>query len=134
MRPFYQKLTLTLGLFLCLIPLQAQKAKFVTLTPVDFKAQIEQTVNPFIVDVRSSVGDFKAGHIAGAVWMDWEDFQFIAKLKQRCSESDPIFVYCKLGKTSKAAAKKMVSNGFKNVYSLKGGILIWEKSFPLVTE
>ena len=134
MKSSHLKLILSLGFVLCLIPLQAQKAKFITLTPAEFKAQVEQTVNPFIIDVRSSVADFEAGHITGAVQMNWEDFQFISKLKQRCTESDPIFVYCKLGKTSKAAAKKIISNGFKNVYSLKGGILVWEKSFPLVTE
>ena len=134
MNPFYTKLTLMLGMLLCIIPLQAQKNKFISLKPAEFKALIEQTAKPCIIDVRSSAVDFKAGHIAGAVHLDPTDIHFITDVKRFCSETDVIFIYCKMGKTSKQAAQLLGSRGFKNIYNLKGGILAWEKSFTTVTE
>jgi len=134
MKPLFTKLTLMFSLMLCIIPLQAQKNKFITLKPAEFKALIEHTAKPCIIDVRSSVVDFKAGHIAGAVHLDPIDIHFITDVKRFCSETDVIFIYCKMGKTSKQAAQLLVSRGYKNIYNLKGGILAWEKRFPTVTE
>jgi len=133
MKATCQKLILMLGLAFCIMPLQAQKVKYTTLKPNDFKIKIEQTVDPCIIDIRAAI-DFEAGHISGAINLDPNDLRFIAELKQRCAQTDPIFVYCKLGKTSKAVSKIMASSGFKDVYNLKGGITAWVKTFPLVTE
>jgi len=127
------KLFLLLGFALCIVPLQAQKIKYSTLKPNDFKIKIEKTVDPCIIDIRAAV-DFEAGHIAGAINLDPNDLRYISELKKRCAQTDPIFIYCKLGKTSKAASKTMVSNGFKDVSNLKGGITAWLKSFPVVSE
>ncbi|MDR2586245.1 MAG: rhodanese-like domain-containing protein [Prevotellaceae bacterium] len=128
------RLPLFFGFMLCLIPIQAQKIKVSNLKPDVFKAKIEQTVNPCIIDVRSSA-DFAYGHISHAINLDPLDFLFIKEVKRLCSTSDTIFVYCKMGKTSKTAAQAIVSNGFKQVVSLKGGILAWEKKkFPVVME
>ena len=134
MKPFYNKLTLLLGFMLCIIPLQAQKMKYTTLKPAEFKSKIEQTENPCVIDVRSYAADFEAGHITGAIHLDPTDIHFITEIKRRYSEIDAIFVYCKMGKTSKQAAQLLVSRGFQNVFNLKGGILAWEKKFPVVTE
>ena len=134
MNPFYTKLALMPLLLLCIIPLQAQKNKFITLKPAEFKALMEQTANPCVIDVRSSAIDFAAGHITGAIHLDPTDIQFIPQIKRLCPETDTLFVYCKMGKTSKMAAQLIMSKGFKNVYNLKGGILEWVKTFPVVTE
>ena len=133
MKTFCIKLFCILGFALCITPLQAQKVKFVSLKPVDFKARTEQMANPCIMDIRSAA-DFKVGHIAGATNLNPDDIRFISELKRLYSETDPIFVYCKMGKTSKSAAQKIVANGFMNVYNLKGGIMAWGKKLPLVTE
>ena len=107
----------------------------ITLKPVQFKAQMEQTSNPCVIDVRSSTVDFAAGHIVGAIQLNPNDLFFVSELKQLQPDTDaPVFVYCRVGKTSKMAAQKLVSNGFKNVYSLKGGVLAWEKKFPTVAK
>ena len=134
MKPAYITGALLLGFILCAYPLQAQKVKYTTLKPAEFKAKIEQTENPCVIDVRSSAIDFEAGHLAGAIHLDPTDIHFITEIKRRYSETDAIFVYCKMGKTSKQAAQLVVSRGFQNVYNLKGGILAWEKKFPVVTE
>lgn len=118
---------------LCVVPLSAKKTKFTTLKPADFKAQIEQTANFCIIDMRSAA-DFAAGHIAGAVNMDANDLQFITTLKRLYPNTETIFVYCKLGKTSQPVAEKLATNGFKNVFNLKGGITAWGKKLPIVSE
>jgi rhodanese-related sulfurtransferase len=135
MKSHYVKFALTFGVMLLIIPLHAQKQnKFSTLKPADFKAKIEQTSNPCIIDVRSSDADFQAGHIAGAVHSNPTDILFLSEFKKLHSATDSIFVYCKMGKTSKSASKILAENGFVNIFNLKGGILAWEKKFPLVTE
>ena len=132
MKPTCIKFVLLLGFLLCLIPLEAQKVKAVSLKPDRFNAQMEQTVNRCIIDVRPAV-DFAAGHIADAVNLDPLDFQFVKNVQQLCATTDTLFVYCKMGKTSKTASQALVSKGFKHVYGLKGGILAWAKKFPVVT-
>ena len=132
MNPLIIKTNLLLMLMLCIIPLNAQKIKYTTLKPDAFKTQIEQTETPCIIDIRA-LADFEAGHIAGAIDMDPTDLRFILELKRLTSETAPLFVYCKFGKTSKSVAKQMVSEGFQNVYMLKGGITAWVKKFPIIT-
>ena len=134
MKSLFAKPALILGIMLCIAPLQAKKNRYVTLKPALFKAQMEQTANPCVIDVRSSAVDFEAGHIVGAIHLDPNSIVFISELKQlHPNQEAAIFVYCKMGKSSKTAAGKMASGGYKNVYSLKGGILAWKKNFPIVT-
>jgi len=132
MKLFYIKSALLLGSMLCIVSLEAQKVKVVSLKPDAFKAQMEQTATPCIIDIRPAA-DFAVGHIAGAVNLDPLDFQFIKTVQQLCAPTDPLFIYCKLGKTSKTTAQLLVLKGFNNVYGLKGGILAWAKKYPIVT-
>ena len=128
------KIAPVFGFMLCVISLHAQKnTNISTLKPDKFKALMEQTANPCLIDVRSSDADFNAGHIAGAIHLSSTDAAFVSELKKRYSETDILFIYCRMGKTSKAAARIIMANGFKHVYNLKGGVLAWEKRFPLVT-
>lgn len=128
------KTTFILGAMLCLLPLHAKKVGYLSIKPADFKTQIEHTSQPCIIDIRSA-DDFTHGHIADAVNIDMNDFQFVTTIKQLYPNTETIFVYCKLGKTSKLAAEKLSVGGFKNVISLKGGITAWwKKKLPTVTE
>ena len=128
------KLTSILLVMFCTIPLCAKKKNYTTLKPADFKAQIEQTANPCIIDIRPAA-DFAMGHIAGAVNIDSSDNpQLLSTLKQLLSNTKNIFIYCKLGKTSQPIAEWIATNGAQNVYSLKGGIMAWSKNLPVVTE
>jgi len=124
------KLSITLIIALCLIPLSAKKSSYTTLKPAHFKTQIEQTANPCIIDIRPAA-DYAVGHIAGAINMDSNDLHFISTLKHLYPETETIFVYCKLGKTAKPIAEKLATNGFRNVFSLKGGITAWGKKLPV---
>jgi rhodanese-related sulfurtransferase len=76
-----------------------------------------------ILDVRTPE-EFKAGHIAGALNLDFYSTTFseeLAKLKK----TNTYFVYCRSGNRSGQAMKIMESMGFKKVYNLASGFVDW---------
>lgn len=83
-----------------------------------------------LLDVRDS-GDYKAGHIAGAVHMPY------ASIKDRASELDKyktkqIIVADKMGQHAGAAGKLLRDKGF-DVVRLSGGMAEWRhQNLPLV--
>ena len=131
MKHFYLKMTFLLGIALCTLPLYAKKAKYTTLKPLEYQVHIEQTDSPCIIDIRSA-SDYATGHIEGAINIASNDLYFLSKLKQLSPNSKTIFIYCKLGKTSKAVAELLVINGYNHVINLKGGITAWGKKLPIV--
>lgn len=75
-----------------------------------------------IVDVRSSK-EFDEGHIKNAVNMDVLKVEFNDQI-QSLKKKVPVAVYCRSGKRSKVAAKKLASLGY-TVYELDKGIAAW---------
>ncbi len=64
--------------------------------------------------------------------MNAYDTDFLQQL-QRLDKDQPVMVYCKVGGRSAKAAEALVKMGFKAVYELSGGILLWEsRKLPLV--
>lgn len=87
--------------------------------------------NAVVLDIRDGKL-FKEGHILHAVSMPIHDFQKkisqIEKYKQQ-----PIILVCAMGNQSMHALKILNKHGFKQVYSLKGGMGAWRlASFPVV--
>ena len=78
--------------------------------------------NAVLLDVRTP-GEFAEGHLEGAVNMDWYQEDFIDNL-ERIDQGDKVYVYCKKGGRSAAAAKLMDSLGYK-VVDLTGGYDAW---------
>ena len=74
-----------------------------------------------LIDVRTSE-EFEAGHLEGAVNIDWfaEDFkdQLDSLIVQRDKK---IYVYCQKGGRSAKAVKLIDSLGYGNVTDLSGG-------------
>lgn len=100
------------------------------LAPKAFSQKIKTTAGAQVVDVRTPE-EFSEGYIKGAVNIDWTGDGFEAKVS-KLDKNKPAFVYCRSGKRSSAAANKMRSLGFKEVYDLDGGILEWEsENLPL---
>lgn len=87
-----------------------------------------------IIDVREA-DEYNLGFIAHAIHVPRGLIEFAItdhpKLKPLLNQSDisntEIYLYCKSGGRSALAAQSLVSLGFKNVYSLAGGIMSWEK-------
>ena len=76
-----------------------------------------------ILDVRTP-GEFKEGHIAGAINIDVEGMQFdteIGKLDKRLTYA----VYCHSGRRSGIATEKMSLASFTHLFNLTGGAQDW---------
>lgn len=78
-----------------------------------------------LVDVRTPA-EYAGGHIAGADNINVFDSDFIDKSLKSLDKSRPVAVYCRSGKRSADAARKLSEKGF-DVTNLKGGILAWEE-------
>ena len=91
----------------------------------EFSAKINAQRNEFLLDVRSPE-EFKKGHLADAVNIDWNGDDF-AKETDKLDKSTPIYIYCLSGGRSHTAANKLRKNGFE-VYEMDGGILQWRSA------
>jgi len=85
---------------------------------------------PFIfIDVRTPE-EYRAGHIEGAKLIP------LQQLEERLAEVPKerrVYVYCRSGKRSTAAANILVKAGYTNVENIQGGITSWrEAGYPTV--
>ena len=96
--------------------------KFEILDYMEFKNQIENNVQ--LIDVRTSE-EFNAGHIEGAINIDFKNDEVFYQSFQRLDKKNPVYVYCRSGNRSKKSADKLLEMGFSMVYDLKGGYIDW---------
>jgi len=79
-----------------------------------------------VLDVRTA-REFAAGHVPGAVNIDWHARDFadqVAKL----DKSKTYLVHCQAGVRSAAAVKKMTTMDFLHLYDFAGGYAAYEKA------
>ena len=79
-----------------------------------------------LIDVRTDL-EFDQGHLPGAININLYSKSF----EQQVSEYDrnrPVYVYCRTGHRSQTAAEKLISMGFREVYSLEGGMMRWQRA------
>lgn len=113
-----------LFILLCLFCWLTEPLAQERLSPKEFRKKLATTHDALLLDVRTPQ-EINKGYLKGAVFMDFYDSSF----KQQVNNLDkdkPVFVYCAIGGRSWDAAKLMTEMGFKNVYDLKGGIIIWK--------
>lgn len=79
-----------------------------------------------IIDVRTKA-EYDKGHIEGAKLADWKRDDFDKVIEKATKKKRPTIVYCRTGIRSKAASKRMVEMGYKQVYNLRGGYMAWSK-------
>ena len=101
----------------------AQQPKFESFTPKDFEKLLNEDSSIQLVDVRRP-DEYSAGHIEKATMINVLEPDFITKAESLLDKSKPVAVYCRSGKRSKDAAKKLTAKGFK-VYDLDSGYLGW---------
>ena len=100
---------------------QTKPTKKITVTKLERK--ISRKIQ--LVDVRTAK-EFKEDHIGNAINIDVNSPDFEAKLQQ-LQKNKRVYVYCRSGKRSAIALKKMDSLGFNKVYNLQVGIEGWNK-------
>ncbi|MDW7738445.1 MAG: rhodanese-like domain-containing protein [Bacillota bacterium] len=75
-----------------------------------------------ILDVRTPE-EFTAGHIEDALLIP--DFEIVEKAEEMLPDKDAtILVYCRTGRRSEIASRKLIEMGYTNVYDF-GGIVDW---------
>ncbi|MCF0055311.1 rhodanese-like domain-containing protein [Dyadobacter sp. CY356] len=79
-----------------------------------------------LLDVRRPA-EYEEGHIKGSTLANWEDKADFEKHAEHLDKNKPVYVYCRSGKRSSAAADYLSEKGFKNVVNLEGGILEWKQ-------
>jgi len=106
---------------------------------IDIKAKpahrlIKENINSsdfVIIDVRRP-DEYLEGYIDNSLKINFKDESFSSQLNQ-LDKNKTYLVYCQGGYLSKKAMLLMKKIGFKKVYNLKGGYLVWKsKKLPLV--
>ena len=88
-------------------------------------ARLARDTNVVVLDVRTP-REFKAGHIAGATNLNFNDRSFHNQLGA-LDKTRPYLVHCAVGGRSGQAVKTMQSMGFTNIFHLEAGMKGWEK-------
>ena len=91
------------------------------LTPEQAKTRMEENPDLILLDVRTQE-EFDQGHIPGAVCLPNE--MIAADMPFPFGKDAEILVYCRSGRRSADAAKKLRDMGFTNVFDF-GGIIDW---------
>ncbi len=82
-----------------------------------------------LVDVRT-VQEYSRGSIEGSINIPLQDLSEEIE-NEIPDKTRTIYVYCLSGSRSVAAVDQMIKMGYKNVYSMKSGILAWRtKQLP----
>ena len=82
---------------------------------------LSESKNAVLLDVRR-IDEYKAGHIPESILFTNETMTQEKAEKLIPSKDTKIFVYCRSGRRSKEASKKLIEYGYKNVIEI-GGIL-----------
>jgi rhodanese-related sulfurtransferase len=86
--------------------------------------QLINRQNAVVLDVRETA-EYEGGHLPNAIHIPLSQLgsrgQELAKFTDR-----PVVTYCASGNRSRMAAGPLAKLGFKDVYSLSGGIRAWK--------
>lgn len=93
-----------------------------TLTASEVERKLANREEVFVVDVREP-REFHAGHIPDALLLPADTFA--DRYSRDLDADDEVILVCGRGKTSEAAARYLVSQGFTNVATMEGGMLAW---------
>lgn len=88
-----------------------------------FYTKIKSQKNPQIIDARGA-DEFALNHINGAVNFNLQSENY-AKSVTTLDKSKPVFIYSIGAGRSVALENELLKNGFKEAYSLEGGIANW---------
>ncbi len=107
--------------FFLYVQVQAQNVQ--TLSTDAFAAKVKELPAAVVLDVRTPE-EFSKGHIPHATNIDWQNKLFKDKIAALDKEK-PLLVYCLSGIRSGSAAAFLEKQGFKNIWTLGGGLIQW---------
>ncbi|MCI8819754.1 MAG: rhodanese-like domain-containing protein [Oscillibacter sp.] len=103
---------------------QAENKPWSTITGEEAKARLDANEDAILLDVRTQE-EYDGGHITGAVCLPNEDIQ--PDLPLPFEKDAEILVYCRSGRRSAEAAKKLTDMGYTNVSDF-GSIQNWPEA------
>jgi len=93
------------------------------LSPAELNNLMNSEQEFFLIDVRTEK-EHDAGYISGSMWLPRGFLE--VRIQEVCPDPDAlIVVYCSLGGISLLAVKTLQELGYRNVYSIKGGMKAW---------
>lgn len=119
------KISYLLFFLLPIFSCQSQQGSYL-LDANSFYEKINSTAGAVIIDVRTP-NENSEGSIFNSQNINYNSTEFNGRINT-LDKNINYFVYCLSGARSSSAAAFMRSNGFKNVYELKGGFLAWNKN------
>ena len=101
---------------------ESLKVSINNITPEEAKKRLDTENEIILLDVRTKE-EYETGHIEKAILMPLDTLASESQKNLEDKEAN-IFVYCRSGSRSSAAAEILIELGYKNVYNL-GGIIDW---------
>jgi rhodanese-related sulfurtransferase len=98
--------------------------KYISVAPAGFKLAMDTAKKAMLVDVREYF-EFKKSRIKGSVNIPASG-NLKAATDTICRNAS-LFLYCTSGFRSKRAARTFYDEGFRQLWSLDGGISLWKK-------
>lgn len=113
----------------------AQSAVLTALSPRQFKSMLDQSrnvPNVILLDIRTP-REYAAGHIEGAVLIDYYSREFVERLRG-LDRQKTYLIYCRSGNRTGKSLDVFGKLGFDRVYHLETGLVGWLKeNYPLVS-
>ena len=111
---------------------RGQDDGFTTMNADEFENAIADATAVQLLDVRSQQ-EYDEGHLPGAYIIDVNDSTFLRQVVGQLTKDKPVAVYCRSGRRSALAARKLVKAGYQ-VINLDGGILAWKGQGKIVMQ
>lgn len=129
---FLKIFSLIASLFMTACSVKATNPNVEVVSPEVFQTKLAEDSAAYLLDVRKP-DEFAAGHLAGAHLLNWLDPETFKEDAKNLDKEKTIYVYCRSGRRSNAAASYLAEQGYK-VVDMDGGILAWEKAGLPVTK
>ena len=122
--------SIIMGIFAMLFGACQASQKIESVDSATFKERISGASEVQLLDVRTAE-EFAEGHLESAINIDVHALDFTKRVSEKLDKSRPIYLYCRSGKRSMAAAKTLAQEGY-TIVNLKSGILGWiEAGYPV---
>jgi thioredoxin 1 len=104
---------------------ETDSVKYKSLIPKDFESAFHKSEKAILIDVREGF-EYRPSHLKRAINIPASgNLEFTA---DTLDKKFSLFFYCTTGFRSKRVARYFCEKGYKDVYSLDGGIVAWRKA------
>ena len=109
-----------------------KKPDVIEVNAKEFKELLKKE-NAVLIDVREPMELKSDGYISNSINVPAYRIAQLWNEKVKADKDAIILTYCLSGYRSNVASEELIDMGYKNVYSLKGGISAWKSNkFPIV--